>query len=130
MILTFGNLIAILVVLIILVIYRQLDRNNRSLEKVKRFSDRITDSLNKTIANKTTEIKDLTIELQVGLKTGRQILKQVQDTADMVREADQGLVHRAEDIDSIQIKFDDYDHVLKELVGMTARVEENLDRVH
>ena len=39
MIFSIGDLITFVVVLLILVVYRTLDRNNRSLEKLKRFSE-------------------------------------------------------------------------------------------
>ena len=54
MIFSFGNLLSIVIVLIILIIYRQIDRNNRSLEKVKRFSDRMKDELAKSVEEKTS----------------------------------------------------------------------------
>jgi len=117
-----GNLITIFIVLLILVIYRQLDRSNRSLEKVKRFADKITENLNKLVEEKTTEVKDLSIDLQVNLKTGREILKRV-------REVETGMAHKAQDVTGIQTRLKDYDRVLGELVTMTAKVDENLKRI-
>ena len=112
MIFSFGNLVTVLAVLLVLVIYRQIDRNNRSLEKVKRFSDKITEGLNKTIADKTTRIKDLSIELEVNLKTGKEVLKRF-------RSLEQRLNERSGNIEGIKNRMDDYDQVLQELVGMT-----------
>ncbi len=120
---SFGNLLAIAIVLIILIIYRQIDRNNRSLEKVKRFSDKIKGELAGTVEEKTAEMKNLAIELQVNMKAGKEILKRV-------REVEDGLQERAQGIDEIRKKITGYDHALEELVGMTARVDENLKRIH
>ena len=122
MIFSFGNLVTVLVVLLVLVIYRQLDRNNRSLEKVKRFSDKITEGLNKSITEKTTQIKDLSIELDVNLKTGKEVLKRF-------RSLEQRLNERSGNIEGIKKRMDDYDQVLQELAGMTSKVEENLFRI-
>ena len=122
MIFSFGNLLSIVIVLIILIIYRQIDRNNRSLEKVKRFSDRMKDELAKSVEEKTSDMKNLAIELQVNMKAGKEVLKRIRDVED-------GLHERAEGIEEIRKKIDGYDHALEELVSMTARVDENLKRI-
>ncbi len=122
MIFSFGNLLSIVIVLIILIIYRQIDRNNRSLEKVKRFSDKMKGELAKSVEEKSSEMKNLAIELQVNMKAGKEVLKRVRDVED-------GLHERAEGIEEIRKKIEGYDHALEELVGMTIRVEENLKRI-
>ena len=43
MLFTTGNLITLGIVAVVLLVYRQLDRDNRSLEKVKKFADRLCD---------------------------------------------------------------------------------------
>ena len=55
------------VVLFILLIYRQLDKNNRSLEKVRRYADMVRGKLSGFVEEKTAEIKDLSIELEYSL---------------------------------------------------------------
>jgi chromosome segregation ATPase len=122
MIFSLGNLLAIFIVLIILVIYRALDRNNRSLEKVKRFSDKIRDSLAALVEEKTAEMKNLSIELGVNLKTGKEVLKRV-------REVEEELSKKASGVGEINARLAGYDKSLAELVDMTARVDENLKRV-
>jgi len=122
MIFSLGNLLFIVVVLVILIIYRALDRNNRSLEKVKRFSDKIRDSLAAMVEEKTAEMKNLSIELGVNLKTGKEVLKRV-------REVEEELAKKASGVGEIEKRLEGYDQALSELVGMTARVDENLKRV-
>ena len=115
--------ISTLVVVAILIVYRQLDRNNRSLGKVKRYSDRVQKSLAEFVDEKTTEIKDLSIELQVNLKTGTEILNRIKGM-------EQDLRSKSGDVQEIKSQVGNYDSVLKELVSMTAKVEENLKRIH
>lgn len=119
MLFSFGNLLTVLIVFIILVIYRQLDRNNRSLEKVKRYSDHVIKNIQGFVDDKTAELRDISIELQVNLKTGKEILNKI-------RGVEQGLKQRAGEIDGIGKRISDYDRVLKDLIDMTARVENNL----
>ena len=116
-------LITVSLTIAVLIIYRQLDRNNRSLEKVKRYSDLVKKNLAEFVESKTTEIKDLGIDLQVNLKTGTEILNRIKKMRDDLRE-------KSGDVEIIQGKVRDYDTVLKELISITTKVEENLKRIH
>jgi chromosome segregation ATPase len=122
MIFSLGNLITLFFVLVILIIYRALDRNNRSLEKVKRFSDKVRDSLAAVVEEKTAEMKNLSIELGVNLKTGKEVLKRV-------REVEDNLQRKASSVEDIRSRLDGYDKSLGELAEMSARVDENLKRI-
>jgi chromosome segregation ATPase len=119
---TVGNLIVIGVVLVILAVYRQMDRNNRSLEKVRRYADKIQIDLDGIVAQKAQELRDMSIEVDVHQKTAREVLKRIQSTED-------GLSDRASQIDQINVRINDYDGALDELVQMTRRVEENINRI-
>src|SRR5271157_5299054 len=112
MIFSIGDLITFVVVLLILVVYRALDRNNRSLEKLKRFSDKITENLSALVEQRTAQVKDLSLELQASLKTGREMLAQAQGIAEL-------LDGRSEDIQEIQHRFTEYDKALAELTAMS-----------
>jgi chromosome segregation ATPase len=120
---TVGNAVTIVLVLLILYIYRQLDSRNRSLDKVKRFADKVMDQLSRSVEERSREIKDLAIELDVNVKTGREALKRV-------REVEQSLGEKASAIETIENRINGYDQVLGELAGMTTKVDENLRRIH
>ncbi len=117
-----GNVIVLLVVLIILAVYRQLDRNNRSLDKVKRYAERVVGELDDLVQEKATAIRDMGIELEVHQKAARTVL-------DRIKELEDGLSKRAEQIERIGTRIGDYDTALEELLKMTERAEENLARV-
>ncbi len=123
MILTIGNIITLLVVIVVLIIYRQLDRSNRSLDKVKRYSDKIRGDLSGFVEDKTTELKNLSIELDVHQKSAKEILKRITSI-------EEGLKGKTAGFDKIQTRITEYDKALSDLVTMTARVEENLKRLH
>jgi chromosome segregation ATPase len=122
MIFSIGDLITFVVVLLILVIYRSLDRNNRSLEKLKRFSDKISENLSAFVEGKTSEVKNLSLELQASLKTGKEILARARGVEEILQ-------NRSGDIDTIQNRLSDYDKALAELTAMSARVDKNLLRI-
>ncbi len=122
MIFSIGDLITLVVVLLILVIYRALDRSNRSLEKLKRFSDKITENLSALVQEKTAEVKDLSAELQASLKMGKDIVARA-------RSVEEVLDTRGADVEAIQARFVEYDKTLAELTAMSARVDKNLLRI-
>ena len=123
MILSIGNLLTLLIVVVVLIIYRQVDRNNRSLDKVKRYSDKVKGDLDTFVDGKTTELKNLTIELDVHQKTAKEILKRISGI-------EESLKGKTDSFEKIQSRVTEYDKALGELVTMTARVEENLKRLH
>ncbi len=122
MVFTLGNLLTIGVVLIILIVYRQLDRNNRSLDKVKKFSDKMIEEIDGFVEQRTTEMKDIAIEVEVHQKAAKEVFKRI-------KEAEDTLGSRASDIENMHARISQYDQALSELVNMTARVDENLKRI-
>ena len=123
MLFSIGNLITILIVLIILALYRQLDKNNRSLDKVRRYSDKVTGEIDSFVDQKTQDMKNLAIEIDVHQKTGKEVLKRISAIED-------NFSNKAAEIDEINAKITQYDSALNELVGMTGKVDENLKRLH
>ncbi len=118
-----GLVITASVTVFILLIYRQLDRGSRSLDKVRRYSDMVRAKLTDLVEEKTAEIKDIAIELQVNLKTGKEMLKKVQAI-----EADIG--SRINGLSTVHGQVEEYEASLKNLADMSQRVDENLKRIH
>ena len=123
MIFTIGDLILLLVVGTVLAVYRYLDRNNRSLEKVKRYTDKVKDDLDGFIEGKSEELKNLSIELDVHQKTAKEVLKRIGGTHEELRK-------RTSAIEEIQKRITEYDQALSDLTSMTQKVDENLSRLH
>ncbi len=117
-----SDIVVLAIVGIVLFVYRQLDRNNRSLEKVKKYAARVHDELEAHVQEKVVAIKDMGIELEVHQKAAREVLKRVQGI-------ESGLNNRAEEIERIGARIREYDTALDELVQMTARAQENINRV-
>ncbi len=117
-----SDLIVIAIVVAILLVYRHLDRNNRSLEKLKRFADRVHDELDAHVQQKVVAIKDMGIELEVHQTAAKEVLRRVQAI-------EQGLNNRSDDIERIGTRIGEYDRALDELVKMTERAEENIQRI-
>ena len=123
MLFSLGNLLTIAIVLIILAVYRQIDLNNRSLDKMKKYFSRIKEELDAIVEEKAMGLKDLSIELNVHEKTVKEVYNRIEQRSSELSE-------RAGEIESIHERIDNYDAVLKELADMTHRVDENLKKLH
>ena len=56
MIFTIGDIVILFVVVAVLIAYRQIDRNNRSLDKIKRYTDKVSDDLEKLVPQPQVEV--------------------------------------------------------------------------
>lgn len=123
MLFTLGNLLTIAIVLVILAVYRQIDLNNRSLDKMKKYFNRIKEELDVIVEEKAMGLKDLSIELNVHEKTVKEVYNRIEKRGNELSE-------RSGEIEAIHERIDNYDAVLKELADMTHRVDDNLKKLH
>ena len=84
MIFTIGNLIVLLVVCVILAIFRRLDRTNRAINVVKRAADKANKDLEGVVAERSSVVKDMAIELEVNQRAGRELLRTVRTTEEVL----------------------------------------------
>ncbi len=123
MLFSIGNLITLVIVLVFFVIYHRLTANNRSLEKVKRLSEKLQNDLGDYVETRAEELKHYGIDLDVQQKAAKIALEKLQAAQSAVTE-------KAEAMGAIADRFKEYDEVLAKLMEMTARVDENLSRIH
>ena len=123
MLFTTGNLITLGIVAVVLLMYRQLDRDNRSLERVKKYTDKLKDELSGYVDKRSEDLQRYGIELDVQQKAAKELLKHLQGV-------EEGLNSRAEAIGAIEKRLGEYDAALARLMDMTSKVDENLSRLH
>ncbi len=119
MMFTLGDLLVLGVAVIVVLIFRRLDRNNRSLEKVKRYGDRVQQDLTGIAEEKSQQLKDISIGVEVHQQSARKAIEQLEASAEELNQ-------RARHIDEIQHRIDQYDLALKQLVEMTNKAEGNI----
>jgi len=117
-----GYLVVLAVVFVMLVIFRQLDRNNRSLEKIRKFAEGVRHELNTFVDERTASIKDFETILKVHDKTAGEILRRIQGV-------ESGLLGRIPEIEDMQARLDRYALSIKDLDAMTVRVESNFQKL-
>jgi chromosome segregation ATPase len=117
-----GNLLTLGIVALALILFRQLDRNNRTLEKMRKYGDRMKDELTEFVAQKEAAVRDYGVDLDVRQKQAKELMNRIQMS-------DDSLAAKAEAVENLNEKIRTYDSTLGELVRMTLRVQENLDRI-
>jgi DNA repair exonuclease SbcCD ATPase subunit len=123
MLFSIGNLITLVIVLVFFILYHRLTANNRSLEKVKKLAERLQGELGSYVEAKSEELKHYGIDLDVQQKAARIALEKLQAAQSIIDE-------KSTAIGDIAERFKEYDAVLAKLMNMTARVDENLARIH
>jgi hypothetical protein len=119
---TLGNLLTLGIVTLVLILYRQLDRQNHAFNKVHKYADKLRLDLADFVAEKEAAVKDYGISLDVQQKSAKELMKRLQMT-------NEELAVKAAKVNEIDERLSVYDHTLEELVRMTGRVQENLNRI-
>jgi hypothetical protein len=119
---TLGNLLTLGIVGLVLILYRQLDRQSHALNKVHKYADKLRIDLADFVAEKEAAVKDYGISLDVQQKSAKELMKRLQMT-------NEDLALKAAAVTKIDERISAYDGSLEELVRMTARVQENLNRI-
>ncbi len=77
-----GNLIVLGLVGVMLTLFRRADKNNKSLEQVKRYATKRNEEFDLYIEDKMTQLRDLSVSLEVQEKTGAVILSKISGEVD------------------------------------------------
>jgi DNA repair exonuclease SbcCD ATPase subunit len=118
----FLNIATLVIVLVILFAFRRLDRDNRSLERVRKLADRLRDELSAYVEKRSDDLQRFGIELDVQQKAAKVAL-------DKLQTVQEHLAGKTESIAEIEKRLTEYDKTLAGLMEMTSRVDENLARL-
>ena len=119
---TVGNLITLGIVILALILFRQMDRNNRTLKLLRDYSEKLKKELNDFVKEKEKAVKDYGISLNVERDSAKELMNRLQLT-----EGD--LADKAASVARIDNQIKIYENSLAELDQMTSRVQENMSRV-
>ncbi|MCL1931815.1 MAG: hypothetical protein FWF55_08360 [Treponema sp.] len=123
MLFDFGNLITLGIVVLVLLLFRLLDRGNRSVSNIRKHTEKCKEDLAIFIEQQTGIINDFKISFNVERKSAAELLRRLQTiTKDELAQKVQALT-------LIDDRIRDYDSSLEELVQMTGRVQDNLSRI-
>jgi len=118
----FADLIVLAVSISFVLVSRYLDKQNRSLEKIRRYIKQVKTDMDEYIDQKIAEIKDYTIELDVQEKTGMEILKRIKGSHDQ-------LDSKTKTVEILHNRVEGFQEDLERLSTMNEKVDENLLRL-
>ncbi|MDR2757819.1 MAG: hypothetical protein LBB78_00390 [Spirochaetaceae bacterium] len=119
---TVGNLLTIGILLAVFILFRYLDRHNRSVNRARDFGKQLKEELAQYVAEREAAVKDYALDLDVQQKAARELLKRLQVT-------DEEFAAKAAAIARIDEQIAASDTSLEELIRMTGIVDENLKRI-
>lgn len=114
-----GIIISVIVSTVILMVFRQLDKNDRSLEKLQKYTEKLIKDINNSITSKIETLKQTSIEMEVKQKTTIAAVKRLEEIEKNIKSQEE-VFTRIDD----QIKK--YNQIIKELLTMTENAEENM----
>ncbi|MDR1252430.1 MAG: hypothetical protein LBK62_09720 [Treponema sp.] len=120
---SFGNLLTFGIVAVSLILYRYLDKNNRNLDKVRKYADKCKEDIATYTEEKLDKVKGFGIDLEVERKAAMELLRHIRTLTE------EELAEKVQTISRIDERIRAYDSSMGELVKMTGRVQENLNRI-
>jgi chromosome segregation ATPase len=119
---TVGNLLTLGIVALVLILFRRADKNSHTLEKLRKYGDRIKNELTEFVTQKEAAVRDYGVALDVHQKAAKELMNRLQIS-------DENLAAKTEAVAKLNEKIKAYDSTLGELARMTLRVQENLNRI-
>lgn len=109
--------------------FRQADKNSRSIEKVKKYSDKIKEDLISFTEDKTKDLKEVAIELSSKQDAAIAAVKKLDSFYDAFMKKTQILENRMLSIENIEKRVGDSEQTIQKLMNMTALAEKNLGEI-
>ena len=123
------NLLPLIASITLILVFRYLDKDNRSIEGAKRFIDGAKTQFDKYFQDNTKKIQDAEIELETKQSLAVAAIKRLESIQAETDEKATLFQEKINAISTMEKQISHYDEVLKDLVEMTANVEENLQRL-
>lgn len=122
-------LIATVIAAVISVVIRKIDRDNNTMEKVKRYADKRQSEFDEYLQEQTKKLASAGAELETTRAQAVAAIKRLEkERDDFLQKADE-LKNYKNAVAAAEAKITGYDKSLASLSEMTANVEENLNRL-
>lgn len=126
---TSGNILTLLISVTLIVVVRQMDRNNRSIEKAKKFGDRLKDEIDAFIKERTGKLEESSMSLDVQQAKAVAAVKRLESIREDILSKEASLLERNKAVQSFGRQIEAYDATIRQLLEMTSQAENNLSRI-
>ena len=106
-----------------------LDKDNNSMEKVKRYADKRLAEFNQYFQTERKTLDEASAEIETRQAQASAAIRRFEEQISQFKKMTENLQADSNAVHNIEEKITDYDKVVSELIQMTARVEENLENV-
>ncbi len=124
-----GNIITLCVSVALIVVFRQMDRNNRSIEKAKKYGDKLKDELEAFIRDRTGKLDESSLALDLQQTKAVAAVNRLEKIREDLERKEAGLLERTKAVEGFGKQVEAYDATIKRLLEMTAAAETNLSRI-
>lgn len=124
-----GNILTLCISLFLVILFRQLDKNNRSIEKVKKFGDKLKAELEVFIKEKAAQLQESSLALDMQQEKAIAAVKRLDSIREDLLKKEAELLERTKSVANIEKHIVSYDQTIKELLEMTALAEGNLAKI-
>ncbi|MDC7219946.1 MAG: hypothetical protein PQJ59_08400 [Spirochaetales bacterium] len=122
MIFTWGDLIVMGAVFLILSMFRRQDKNSKTLENVRRYAEKASGELDELVEQKKARLRDLVDDMDVQERTGREVLKRIVTNNEELAAYEEKVKEKLALVDNLQDRMD-------QLNNIAALVDENMKKV-
>lgn len=129
MIFTPGNILTLCITIVLLVLYRQMDKGNRSIEKVKRFGDKLKDDLALFLKERSTKLEESSLALDVQQTKAVAAVKRLDSIRQEIEQKEADLLERTKKVSAFGKQIENYDETISRLLEMTQQAEINLEKI-
>ena len=123
------DLITLVICVGIVLAFRQSDKSNRSIEKAKRYGDKIREDLEEFVNKKNSDLTDLSTELDVQQTRAIATVKKLDDIYKQFLENTAGIEKRSAAIQEIDRYISQSEQTIQKLMDMTSLAEKNLTEI-
>ena len=104
-----------------------LDKDNNSMEKVKRYADKRLAEFNQYFQTERKTLDEASAEIETRQAQASAAIRRFEEQISQFKKMTENLQADSDSVHNIEEKIENYDKVVSELIQMTARVEENLE---
>ena len=110
-------------------LFRTLDRDNNSMEKITRYAKKLMGDFDEYFKKQKEQLNVVSADLQTQQTMASAAVKRLAQQTDEFKRASAGFDEQFAAVDTIGRQLESYNGVLNELMDMTTRVEENLEHI-
>lgn len=123
------NIVTIAICITLILAFRQLDKKDKSIEKVRKYSEKIIGDFEAYFTQKKDNLKEASLEIDTKQSHALASVKRLDSIIEEFNKKIAAQTSLVKTLEQLEQKTAHYDALIKELLEMSERVEENLMKI-